>query len=308
MYATGSRSHEGIAALLSGYPTQTNKGVILYPQKSQNLPSLCKKLEAKGYQSAFYYGGDLNYANLKSYFISTGFDTLITIENFTPEECNSKWGAHDHVVLNRMLNNLNQTTQPFFNVCFTLSSHPPYDVPMETIFTGSDSESKFFNSLYYTDRSIADFVAQAKMKTWWNNTIIILIADHGVTRPGNLQYHEPRKFHIPMLWIGGAISAKDSIIECFATQNDLPLTLLMQLDTIDKYSEFKFGRNIFSHNSASFAYYLFDDGFGYLTPDFKIIFDNQTQTLRLSDGKFDKSNINKGKALLQMIHSDFNGL
>ncbi len=52
-------------ALLSGYPNQPTTSIIKYPSKNEHLPHLNRTLEAAGYASRYYYGGELGFANTK---------------------------------------------------------------------------------------------------------------------------------------------------------------------------------------------------------------------------------------------------
>jgi len=63
-------------------------------------------------------------------------------------------------------------------VVLTLSSHEPFDVPMIPVFNGSDIMTKYKNSVYYTDKTLGSFLDWAKGTAWWNNTLIIFVADH----------------------------------------------------------------------------------------------------------------------------------
>ena len=103
------------------------------------------------------YGYDIDYANFRSYLINANFDVITSDQNFKAKERNSKWGVHDHVVLNRILSDLDNSAEPFFLSSMTQSSHEPFEVPMEPVFTGGINE-QFYNSAYYTDKSIGEFV------------------------------------------------------------------------------------------------------------------------------------------------------
>lgn len=306
MYASGSRSHEGIAAILSGYPAQTNTGIVLHPKKSQKLGFISKVLKRRGYTSAFYYGGDLNFANLKSYFINGELDKVITKHDFSDSLDNSKWGVHDHYVFARFLTDINKSKKPFFYTLFTLSSHAPFRVPMETVIEGEDADTRFFNSVFYTDQCLGDFIQQAKQSDWWNNTLLILTADHGSRRPGNIQYHSPQKFTIPMLWLGGALAVKDTVINSFASQTDVPATLFSQLPVDYPKEKFRFSRNILADSTSGFSFYVFNDGFGFLSEDVTLVYDNVAEKYIINKGKTTETDLKKGKAILQILYNDFN--
>lgn len=182
-YANGDRSEKGLVALLSGYPVQPKTSIIKTPRKTEKLPHLNQSLEKAGYHTSYYYGGELAFANIKSYVLTAGYDRLIGKGDFPAQHYNSKWGVHDHILLERVHQDLKTEKQPFFSTVFTLSSHEPYTVPMETKFPGDDDSSRFKNSVYYTDQAVGAFIKEARKQAWWQNTLVVLVADHGHTLP-----------------------------------------------------------------------------------------------------------------------------
>lgn len=203
-YATGDRSDKGLIGILSGYPAQTNTSIIKYASKTRTLPRLAVSLQNNGYFTSFYYGGDIDFANMRSYLLDSKYNQIVCKDSFPKSTYNSKWGTHDHFVFEKLNNNLQRTQQPFFATFFTLSSHEPFEVPMK-YFNGNDDESMYLNSLHYTDSCLGDFVAKAKKQPWWQNTLVIVVADHGHRFPGKSENNSVSKYRIPMLWLGGEI-------------------------------------------------------------------------------------------------------
>ena len=130
IYASGNRSSKGLAAILSGWPAQSNAPILSSPARAARLPGLASDMAHAGYHTAFYYGGELEFADFKSYLVAHGFDRIVGEQDFDRKDWSSKWGAHDHVVLGRLLSDTRAAARPFFTTLFTLSSHEPYDVPM----------------------------------------------------------------------------------------------------------------------------------------------------------------------------------
>ena len=97
-FASGTRTDKAMPAILDGYPAQPAQSIIKEPKKSQSLPSLVKILIEKGYNSSFWYGGEINFANFNSFVIESGFHDIITKNNFDPVNYNSRWGVHDHIL------------------------------------------------------------------------------------------------------------------------------------------------------------------------------------------------------------------
>lgn len=273
LYASGNRSAKGLVALLSGFPAQGDVQIMNTPEKAAHLPMLARDLHAAGYTTRFYYGGELAFANIKAYLLNGGFDQLIGESAFAVRDRNSKWGAHDHVVLARLLRDVGPEHRPFFDVLFTLSSHEPFEVPMAPVFPGTDIQSKFLNSLAYTDRSVAGFIRAASRQPWWDSTLVVIVADHGhlLPRLGAGRESVAADFHIPMLWLGGALAARDTVVSRTGSQTDLAPTLLAQLGL--PHAGYVWGRNLLARDALDYAYFSYHDGFGFVDPHGSVVYD-----------------------------------
>ncbi len=301
-YASGTRTDKAIPAILDGYPAQPAQSIIKEPKKSQSLPSLVKILIENGYHSAFWYGGEINFANFNSFVISSGFNQIITKSNFDPSDYNSKWGVHDHILFQTIKDSMKRVREPFLKVILTLSSHEPFDVPMAPVFTGSDIGNKYRNSVYYTDKTIGSFLDWAKQTDWWKNTLIIMVADHCARIYDDMPNYKQNVFRIPMLWVGGALTKHGLRISKIGSQVDIPVTLLDQLGL---KGDFPFSKDLLSDKSKSFAFYTYNEGFGFITDSSAVGFDLKSRTSMMSEGKDPISAEKKGKAFLQVLFNDY---
>jgi phosphoglycerol transferase MdoB-like AlkP superfamily enzyme len=291
-----------MVAILSGYPAQPTTSIIKIPKKTISLPSLPGEFHKRGWYTSFYYGGETEFANMKSYFLQQGFDKIIDRNDFDEADMNSKWGAHDHVVLNRLLLDLDHQKQPFFTTLFTLSSHEPFEVPVKTAIEGKDPEHLFLNAHHYTDASIGDFIKKAKSKPWWKNTLLIIIADHGHPLP-ETDKSKPAEFHIPMLWLGGALEKPGTRIDTLCSQTDLPATLLNQLHMPSR--DFTWSNDIFKKDRQAFAYFAFNNGLGWIKPQGFLIRDNIGGNIIERKGTLNATQEATGKAYLQASYTDY---
>lgn len=301
IYATGDRSEKGLIGILSGYPNQAITSIIKTPTKTRELPSLNQTLKKFGYHSNYTYGGELEFANIKSYLINTGFDRLTDKYSFPISQRTTSWGVHDEFVMNHFFDDLEKEKSPFFSVVFTLSSHEPYDVPLQH-FKEKDETSQFKNSIYYTDSVIGDFINKSKLTKWWPNTLVVVVADHGHPFPGNDANDVPSKFHIPLIFTGGALKTK-GMISTIGSQTDIITTLLHQLKIAD--SSFKWGKDLLDSSAKQFAFYSFNNGFGWVTPSGAETMDNVSKKPIYVDKDFDTANIKFGKAYMQFSYQDF---
>ena len=301
-YASGTRTDKAIPAILDGYPAQPAQSIIKEPKKSQSLPSLVKILNDHGYHSSFWYGGEINFANFNSFVIGSGFHEIITKSNFDPANYNSKWGVHDHILFQTLKDSMKGIKEPFLKVVLTLSSHEPFDVPMDPVFKGSDDMTKYKNSVYYTDKTLGSFLDWAKSTDWWKNALIIMVADHCARVYSDMPNYKQNVFKIPMLWVGGALSKSGMRVLKLGSQVDIPITLLDQLGIS---GDFPFSKDLLSDQSKSFAFYTYNEGFGFITDSSATAVDLKSKMVVLSEGKNPEYAEKKGKAYLQVLFSDY---
>lgn len=303
IYAAGDRTDRGIAAVLAGYPPLPGSTPLKYQKLTEKLAFIPGELNKAGYRSEFYYGGTLDFANYRSFLVQAGFDKMVSDKDFAPEDLKSKWGAFDHVVFNRCLGETPDNDTKFFKTILTLTSHEPFETPVPVVFKGDDEESKYLNSLHYTDRSIGEFIKEAKNRKWWANTLVIIIADHGSRLPGNSEIEDKEKYHIPMIWLGGALKVNDTIIKNLASQTDLASTLLHQLHL--NADAFKFSKNILTTSYIPYSYFSFNNGFGFQKNGNLFIYNTLTNKYTNSDSGLDTISEKEGKAYLQSLYLDF---
>ena len=305
IYAAGDRSQKGLVALLSGYPNQPTTSIIKFPRKTEHLPHLCRSLAAAGYHSHYYYGGELAFANMKSYLQTAGYDQFTERADFATADQNSKWGAHDGALFTRLLSDLKRQPEPFFVTAFTLSSHEPFDVPMKPKFVGTTEADLFRNSVYYTDYTLGKFLREAKKQPWYAHTLLVLVADHGHMQPGNSANQSPGKFHIPLLLAGGALrpEARGRIVGTTGSQTDVAATLLRQLNL--PAAQYVWSRDLLAPHPVSFAYYCFNNGFGSVFPTGSVTFDNVSRQVWDRTGTVPAAQLELSKAMEQVSLEDF---
>jgi phosphoglycerol transferase MdoB-like AlkP superfamily enzyme len=301
-YSSGDRTDKGLVSILSSYPAQPKTSIIKFPDKTQHLPFLSRVLEKSGYTTSFVYGGDIGFANMKSYLTAAGFRHITDADDFDEGLDQSKWGVADEFVFNQLLHACDSARQPFFKVMLTLSSHEPFEVPMKPVFAGNDERAKFLNACYYADQSLGAFIRLAKQRPWWENTLVIITADHGHRFPDAEELKEKSRFHIPMLWLGGALTKTDSTINTLAGHTDISNTLLGQLSASD--SSFTFSKNIFGRKAKPFAVYIFNNGYGYISSDHESVYDFDLKNFIYLQG--DEREADFGKAYMQKLFHDYN--
>lgn len=281
-YANGYRSSYGIPAVLAGFPSTPEGSILNSPLKMDRLPTLGMTLKKAGYSSSFHYGGDDRFDDMAAFFAHSGFDRIVDRESFSKKDMDSKWGAHDGVLFNRVLQDLKGEKQPFFSALFTLSSHEPFEVPMAPVYPGKDDASLFKNAVHYSDLSLREFFATAKKEPWYQNTLFVFVADHGhslpLHRPNN---YMPQRYRIPLLLYGEVLKKEYRGVKksTLGSQSDLVATLLAQMGL--PHDEFLWSNNLFNRNRTNFAFYNFHEGFALKTEEQTTVFNQLSQQVIL---------------------------
>lgn len=312
VYAAGDRTDKGIVAILSGFPSQAIRTIVTNNTKQEKLPSLSGELQRKGYATSFFYGGEVEYMNFKSYIYTHKIEHVTAMDNFDRSQIDSKWGVNDGTLFNTHIQYLNKEQKPFFSLIVTLTNHEPFDMPAKPHFPGDSVTNRFRSTAYYTDSCLNAYFEHAKKQPWYNNTLFILVADHGHRLPRNTsESYQPAKYHIPLLFFGGAIKDeyRGKRISKLGCQTDIAATVLAQLN-MPYQQQFRWSKDLLNPTSRSFAFFDWDNGFGFMMPEQSVSFDNLGREVIYTK----HTNANKavtekallyGKAYLQQVFTDY---
>lgn len=306
-YASGDRTEKGLVAVLSGYPAQPASSIIVFPDKCSKLNSLGKVLAKKGYSNSFIYGGDAEFASMKAYLLMNKIDNIVDKRNFKSDELNSKWGAHDGNLYNKVIDMHKSMKSPFFSTVLSLSSHEPFDVPYSSSDIPKDEWYGFKNSLRYADHCLNEFLKECEKQPWYDNTLIFLVADHGHDIGlANIWFFGREKFHIPLIVTGGALDAqlKGTHVSKVISQTAIPSLLLKSIGLED--GEFRWQTD--ACGKSSFAQYHYNSGFGRVTDSSFCVFDNLARTFYYSGDIKDSAQLKRdGLIYQQILVKDFIG-
>lgn len=296
-YANSFRTDRGLAAILAGYPAQPTMSIMKYPNKTGNMPMFPQKLKKAGYQLKYYYGGDADFTNMRSFVTTAGFEDLVSDADFPIKLRLSKWGVPDQYVFDRALADIKSQAPnaTHLSVIQTSSSHEPYDVPFKKL------NNKILNAFAYTDNCLGKFVAALKKLPSWKNTLVVLVPDHQGCYPEDMDNYSPQRYHIPLLLLGGALKAKGPIAT-LGSQADIAATLLSQLGL--SYSEFTFSKDMLNPNVPHFAFSTVPNAFMMKTTDNTVFYNCETNKTILDNGKTPGKNLPYGKAYLQKLYDD----
>lgn len=297
-YANNFRTDRGTVSILNGWPGLPTTSLMKMPDKCRKLPALAKTLQAEGYHTEFYYGGDIDFTNMRCYLNETGFQRVEGDAFFSQAQARCKWGVADQDVLNTAM--LPAPQKPCFRAILTLSSHEPWDVEMQRL--GDPRQ----NAFAYTDSCLGAFVAQLRQSPEWQNLLVVIIPDHGVPVADIPTSSDYRVAQIPMLWIGGAVSSPREI-SVLMNQSDFVATLLAQMGIDARH--FTFSRNVLSPAYQNpFALHAYKNGMNYIDSTGVTSFDCVSQQEATNAFEPSPTRLQKTKALLQHIYHVTAGL
>lgn len=305
-YANSYRTDRGTVCTFSGYPSFPNLSVMKLAAKASKLPSIAGALREAGYDTEFLYGGDINFTNTNGYLLSTGYRRTTGDTGFPPEARHTHdWGVTDAIAFDSLFQRIIRRPQqePWHIGFLTLASHEPWKVPYSRL-----PHDEKANAFAYLDDCIGRFVEKLKKTEAWKNLLVIFLPDHGINYPEGIPDSDERRSHIPMIWVGGAVSAP-RVVSKICNQTDLPATLLGQMDL--PHDAFRFSRDVMSdtyrnpcavHTWNEGVYFKDSTGISVvnlLTKPASIIREAPTPSPRRCDA---------AKAFLQTCYDDLRGL
>ncbi|HEY5749460.1 MAG TPA: LTA synthase family protein [Chryseolinea sp.] len=241
LYATGTRTVRGLEALSLCVPPTPGQSIVRRPE-NEDLFSLGKIFDEKGYKSEYIYGGYSYFDNMGYFFGHNGYQ-VVDRSGLSDEEIDYEniWGVADENLFQLSLQELDANTKqsPVFAHIMTTSNHRPFTYPEGRIDIPSHSSRE--GAVKYTDYAIGRFIKEASKKEWYKNTVFIIVADHCASSAGKTEM-PVNKYHIPML-IFSPGNVHPDVMDRLMSQIDIAPTLLGMLN--------------FSYTSKFYGYDMF---------------------------------------------------
>jgi phosphoglycerol transferase MdoB-like AlkP superfamily enzyme len=243
--------------------------------------------------------------------LSAGFRHIVEGKDISGEIPSGRLGVHDGYLLDLHAGHAAGFPKPFFSVVFTLSSHSPYDQPMEPVLEWGTTEDQFINSAYYTDRSLGEYFDKARKQPWFENTLFVILADHSHNSYRNWPLESFEYHKVPLLLCGGALKDewRGKTIGRISSNIDVAVTLLGQLGM--GRNGFGWGNDLFNPASPEFAFFEINDGVGWKTPEGEFVYNkpgDRYYALKYADGlpaERQQKLIRDGRSYIQVLFQSF---
>ena len=263
-YTAGIHTYNGLYSTLFAHPALFSR----HSMKATMIPQMCglpNNFAARGYQTFYFTTHDAQFDNIAGFLHANKVQKIISQSDYPSKQIKSTLGVSDHVMYEKAIEIINKRDKgkAFFACLLSSSDHGPYILPTDIAFKPKSKELKQ-QMVEYADWAIGHFISLARKQDWFENTLFVLVADHGYAKPGS-KYEMPLSYHhTPMiLYCPAQIPPqKDS---CLALQIDITPTVLSML--FEDYGNNTLGVDL-QRVVRQYAYFSADDKLGVLDDEY----------------------------------------
>lgn len=178
-YATGTRTVRGMEAVTASFPPVPAESIVKRPH-NERMFNWSSVMREKGYAPTFIYGGYGAFDNMNYFFANNGYTAIDRSAMATPRFSNI-WGVSDEDLFDHALKVFDAQHargERIFSVVMSTSNHKPFTFPagvpgVKTQGGGREA------GVRYADYAIGRFVEALRSRPYFDNTAIVIVADHG---------------------------------------------------------------------------------------------------------------------------------
>jgi phosphoglycerol transferase MdoB-like AlkP superfamily enzyme len=236
-FGNGTHTHQGMFASMACFPNLPGFEYLMQsPEGAQRFSGLPQLLGNRDFNDVYVYNGDFAWDNQMGFFANQGMTRFVGRNDYVnPIVSDPTWGVSDQDMFDRAIIELQAlgNTTPWYALLQTLSNHTPYalpeQLPIEPV-TGQGSLDQHLTAMRYSDWALGRFFEQARKLPSYNETLYVIVGDHGFGAPEQLTEIDLLRFYVPMLLIAPGISEKfGHQRDVVGTQVDLVPTIMGRL-------------------------------------------------------------------------------
>lgn len=258
-YSAGFRTGQGILGVLCSWPSVMNRNVT-HEFRLSHFGGIASELVKEGYTTTFFVSHDPNFDGLYDFLGNNGIQKLYSMDDYPADRSVGAWGVPDDYLYSFALDAINnkrlgntsaKKDAPFFATILSISNHPPYNLP-ETFNGRFDSDE--YNAIQYADESLRQFFQEAERQPWYDNTIFVLVGDHGLAMEKAKECELPDMInHVPLIFYSKLLPARE--YTDVVSQNDIAATLLSLIG--HSYDTNSLSMDVLNHQRP---YAIYSDG------------------------------------------------
>ncbi|WP_415761836.1 LTA synthase family protein [Pseudomonas sp. CP4] len=236
-FSNGTHTHQGMFATMACFPNLPGFEYLMQtPEGSHKLSGLPQVLSARDYDDVYVYNGDFAWDNQSGFFSNQGMTNFVGRNDFVnPVFSDPTWGVSDQDMFDRGLQELKarENGKPFYALLQTLSNHTPYalptPLPVERV-TDRGSLNEHLTAMRYSDWALGQFFEKARKEKYFNETLFVIVGDHGFGNERQITEMDLGRFNVPMLMIAPGIQQKFGTRDhTVGTQIDIVPTIMGRL-------------------------------------------------------------------------------
>jgi phosphoglycerol transferase MdoB-like AlkP superfamily enzyme len=259
-YSNGIHTNAGIYSTLYSMPIMMMQHPMINgAAEHTEFRGLPGTLRDAGYRTRFFCTHPKSFDNLDIFLQNNGFQHVSDQYEYPAADVANAWGVGDEPLTRHALGQLDSMAhdgsgQPFFATVLTISTHPPYTLPANTTFHPRRTDP-VLATYEYADWAISSFIEACATKDWYQNTIFVLVGDHGVNLTNyptdvSLSYN-----HVPLIIHAPGLFAQPEVRHDLANQTDIFPTVMGLLQ--EDYTQNSMGYDLF-REQRPFAFFSQD--------------------------------------------------
>jgi phosphoglycerol transferase MdoB-like AlkP superfamily enzyme len=223
-YATGTRTVRGMEAVSASFPPVPGESIVKRPH-NEGMFNWSTVMAKNGYIPTFIYGGFGTFDNMNYFFGSNGYRVVDRTDMDGPHFANI-WGVSDEDLFRnavRVFDEQSGRGEKIYSVIMTTSNHKPFTFPpgVEGVPVKGGGRDA---GVRYADYAIGKFFEMARTRSWFDNTLFVIVADHGARVYGREDI-PIRTYEIPLV-LYSPKHIKPGRVDTLTSQIDVAPTVL----------------------------------------------------------------------------------
>ncbi len=197
-YASGTRTVRGMEGVTASFPPVPPESIVKR-SNNEGMFNWSTVMALNGYTPTFIYGGYGTFDNMNHFFGTNGYKVIDRTDMPKPNFANI-WGVSDEDLFRNafsVFDEQHKKGERIFSVVMTTSNHKPFTFPAGVPGVkpaGGGREA----GVRYADYAIGWFIDELKKKPYFDNTLVVIVADHGARAYGRASIPLPT-YEIPFM-------------------------------------------------------------------------------------------------------------
>ncbi len=219
LYSSGPVTRGGQESVWCSTPSATDTSLMRsFPDaKVKCLPALVRSRPE--FKALWLHGGDSRFDSQLLFWTHQGVSRFLTKSDFPEGTPSTGWGVSDLALFDRSAAILQESSKEpgiklLLPMILTVSNHVPWTVPSDATLDTKNfiAAHDSHRTVKYLDESLDLFVGNLKEKNLWEQSVLIVVGDHGNLEPSwknpygsDTNRYQRLLSHVSMTLTGGII-------------------------------------------------------------------------------------------------------